>query len=118
MQAHSSHTVSQLVVFKGATLDIWIIGGCGVVVSTSALESEDLGSIPSVSNTFSKCPKCPPTVWSPLGGSTFINQVSGVHDSCACDSLGVKCFCVGVVTVNKVGWWPNIRKLHKAQGQC
>ena len=49
MQARSSHTVSQLVVFKGATLDIWIIGGRGVVVSTSALESEDPGSIPGVS---------------------------------------------------------------------
>ena len=60
MQARSSHTVSQLVVFKGATLDIWIIGGRGVVVSTSALESEDPGSIPGVSNTFSKCPKWPP----------------------------------------------------------
>ena len=55
-----------LVVFKGATLDIWIIGGRGVVVNTSALESEDPGSIPGVSNTFSKCPKWPPTVWSPL----------------------------------------------------
>ena len=49
--------ISQLVVFKGATLDIWNIGGRGVVVSTSALESEDPGSIPGISNTFSKCPK-------------------------------------------------------------
>ena len=57
MQARSSHTVSQLVVFKGDTLDIWNIGGRGVVVSMSALESEDPGSIPGVSNTFSKCPK-------------------------------------------------------------
>ena len=70
MQARSSHTVSQLVVFKGATLDIWNIGGCGVVVSMSALESEDPGWIPGVSNTFSKCPKWPPTFYNKINNYT------------------------------------------------
>ena len=50
MQARSSHTVSQLVVFKGGFWTFGLSGGRGVVVSTSALESEDPGSIPGVSN--------------------------------------------------------------------
>ena len=55
MQARSSHTDSQSVVYKG-TFGHLESGRCGVVGSMSALESEDPGSIPGVSDTFSKCP--------------------------------------------------------------
>ena len=60
MQARSSHTVSQLV-FKGATLDIWIIGGRGVGLARQLWSLKTRVRSPASPITFSKCPKWPPT---------------------------------------------------------